>query len=316
MRRFLETLAEADRAPRRRRPLGRHRRPVAVRPRRPASDRDPRRRARREPLGDEGRRGASLPRLPHRRDPRRAPDARSRSAACASSRASARRPSSTSTRRSTRPAATPARSSSSSAPPRRNDVRLLLLMDVGGTMDPYLRAGEPAAHRAARGARPARLPALLLPQLHLRSRLHERPHGSRRRGADRRRAAPPRQPLEGGHRRRRARCTPPSCSTPTATSIRGVTTADAGDRLAAAHRRPLRARGLDQPGTGDCLGSLADDAPRAAPVSDVSAHHGRCHRRDARAGRIAGLEWVESESCPFRLSALGQGPVVAIAEDR
>ena len=44
MRRFLETLARADRAPRRRRPLDRHRRPLAVRPRRRAPDRHPRRR--------------------------------------------------------------------------------------------------------------------------------------------------------------------------------------------------------------------------------------------------------------------------------
>ena len=52
---------------------------------------------------------------------------------------------------------------------RRNNVRLLLLMDVGGTMDPYYAAGESAADGPARGARPARLQGLLLPQLHLRA---------------------------------------------------------------------------------------------------------------------------------------------------
>ena len=87
--------------------------------------------------------------------------------------------------------------------PRRNNVRLLLLMDVGGTMDPYY---EPVSR--------------LLTALHEEHGLREfqpyyfhncvydhlytkRAHDARRRGADRRRAAQARQPLEVRHRRRR-----------------------------------------------------------------------------------------------------------------
>ena len=92
--------------------------------------------------------------------------------ACASSRAAAGPTSSTSTRPSTRPAATPARSSWCSAR-RAKQQRAPAAADGRRRHDgPVLRAGEPAAHRAARGARPARLPRLLLPQLRLRPRLH------------------------------------------------------------------------------------------------------------------------------------------------
>ena len=69
---------------------------------------------REEPLGDEGRRGAPVQGLPHRRRARRPPDARRAAAAAPAHAGVARRPSSTSTRRSTRPAATPARSRSCS----------------------------------------------------------------------------------------------------------------------------------------------------------------------------------------------------------
>ena len=158
-----------------------------------------------EPLGDEGRRGAPLPRLPHRR-------ARSTCARCdvalrAPAPAHARRAgqtSSTSTRRSTRRAATPARSSSCSGPPRRNNVRLLLLMDVGGSMDPYFEPVSRLLTALHEERGPARLPRLLLPQLRLRRASTRDARLLRaRRDPDRRPAPPARRALEGGDRRRR-----------------------------------------------------------------------------------------------------------------
>ena len=68
-----------------------------------------------EPLGDEGRRGAPLQGLPHRRHARRAPGEGGAAPPAPADAHRPGRPSSISTRPSTRPAATPARSSWSSA---------------------------------------------------------------------------------------------------------------------------------------------------------------------------------------------------------
>ena len=242
MRRFLETLAEQNE---------RHDggdRWVGTGGRSPfghggtASDRHPRRRPGRRPLGDEGRRGAPLPRLPHRRDPRRAPDARRAPAPAPAHAHRARQRARPRRDRSTRPARTPARSSSCSGRRAKNDVRLLLLMDVGGTMDPVLRAGEPAADGAPRGARPARLRGLLLPQLRLRPRLL----------AARVSRAPTRVPTADLLRRlderwkladRRRRGDAPVGAARAARRHQSAHhVGDAGHRLAAAARRPLRAQ--------------------------------------------------------------------------
>ena len=109
-----------------------------------------------EPLGDEGRRGAPLQGLPHRLDARPAPDEGGAQAPAPPHALRARRPSSTSTTPSTRPART------------RGEIELVFrrrapqqraaaAADGRGRHDgSVLRAGEPAADGAARGARPAR----------------------------------------------------------------------------------------------------------------------------------------------------------------
>ena len=147
--------------------------------------------------------------------------------------------------RSTRPAGTPARSSWCSA--RRAERRAPAPADGRRRHDgPVLRAGEPAAHRAARGARPARVPALLLPQLRLRPRLH----------AARACCAPtPSRPATccaGSTTRWKVVIVGDAAMHPAELleAYGGIDprahVADAGHRLAAPHRRPLRARGLDQ----------------------------------------------------------------------
>ena len=60
-------------------------------------------------------------------------------------------------------------------PPRRPNTRVVLLMDVGGSMDPYVAPGQPAllggqTSHALQGAA-----HLLLPQLRLRPRLRVSP---------------------------------------------------------------------------------------------------------------------------------------------
>ncbi len=84
MRRFLETLAEqTERHDGGDKWVGTGG-TLAVRPRRPAPHRHPRRRPGEEPLGDEGGRGAPLHGLPHRRRPSTSARCGSRCAACAS----------------------------------------------------------------------------------------------------------------------------------------------------------------------------------------------------------------------------------------
>ena len=223
----------AERAPRRRRPLGRHRRPLAVRPRRRAPDRASASAAR-------ARSRSAMKVAEERRfrdyrtdvDARPAPDARSRCGGCASSRATAPQTSSTSTRRSTRPAATPARSSSCSGRRASNNVRLLLLMDVGGSMDPYY---EPVSRlltalheeRGLRDFRAYYFHNCVYDHVYTTARLLR---------AD---ALADRRPASGsstsaGRWRSSAtpRCTRPSCSSRTATSTRGATSPTPGIALA------------------------------------------------------------------------------------
>ena len=245
----------AERAPRRRRQLGRHRRPLAVRPRRP------------HPtgirVGGPGKSRSAMKVAEERRfkdyrtdvDARRAPDA-GRAAPPAPAHAhAARRPSSTSTRPSTRPAATPARSSWSSAPPRRNDVRLLLLMDVGGTMDPYF---EPVSQlltalheeRGLREFQPYYFHNCVYDHVYT-----QRAHAARRRGADRRHPAPARRALEGASIVGDAAMHPAELLEPLRQHRPAPHLADARHRLAAAHRRPLRPRGVDQPRDAGATGT-------------------------------------------------------------
>ena len=82
-------------------------------------------------------------------------------------------------------------------------VRLLLLMDVGGTMDPY---SEPVSRlltalheeRGLREFQPYYFHNCVYDHVYT-----QRAHAARRRGADRRRAAQARQRMEGRDRRRR-----------------------------------------------------------------------------------------------------------------
>ena len=128
---------------------------------------------------------APVPRLPQRRRARRAPDRRRAARACASSAARARPRSSTSTRRSTRPARTPASSRSCSGRRAATRAASLLLMDVGGSMDPYAELVSRLFTALARRARLREVPQLLLPQLRLRRGLRGRA-AARQGGADRR----------------------------------------------------------------------------------------------------------------------------------
>ncbi len=166
---FEERLARAERAPRRRQPLDRHGRHLAVRHSgRAARGGDPRRRARRRAERGEGRRRPAVPPVPQRPHARRPADVRSRCASFAASRARAPTTSSTSTRPSTRPRKNAGELEVVTRPPRRPSTRVVLLMDVG-RLDGSLRASRRAPlHRGEQVDALQGAPHLLLPQLRLR----------------------------------------------------------------------------------------------------------------------------------------------------
>ena len=97
--------------------------------------------------------------------------------------------------------ATPAGSTSSSQPERRNRVKVLLFLDVGGSMDPHVEVCEELFSAAKIGVPSSR--ALLLPQLRLRSRVARQRAPAQRALQHARTAAHLRSRLEGDLRRRR-----------------------------------------------------------------------------------------------------------------
>ena len=116
---------------------------------------------------DGGRRRAPVQGVPPRRRARRAADrggAAQPAPARARGRARGARP-----RRDHRRdrARTPASSRSCSAPPRRNRVKVVLLMDVGGSMDPHAELMSRLFTAATRAGALRGVPHLLLPQLRL-----------------------------------------------------------------------------------------------------------------------------------------------------
>ena len=176
-------------------------------------------------------------------------------------------------------------------PPRRNNVRLLLLMDVGGTMDPYF---EPVSRlltalHEERGLRELR--GLLLPQLHLRARLHATPICCARESIPTGDLLPPaRLALEGADRRRRR-----DASGGAARGVRQHRPAPRRRRRRASTgctriQRALRARRVAESRPAGRLGVDAHHAPRRSACSRCStsastASPRRWRRWSARAAR-------------------------------
>src|SRR5262249_26473741 len=173
-------------------------------------------------------------------------------------------------------------------PPRKNDVRLLLLMDVGGTMDPYVEPMSQlltALHeeRGLRAFEPYYFHNCVYESVYTRARM------PRAGGVPP--ARPPRPPegaLEGragGRRDDKPRRAPPAerqhRSPPPLE--------DTGHRLAPPHRRALRPRRVGESRAHDGVGVRADDEDRPPPLPDVPAHRRRHHGGGAGAGRRAGV---------------------------
>ena len=130
---------------------------------------------------DQGLGEARVPR-PRRRRANSAPaTSRSRCAACAASPAKARPTSSTSTARSTAPRAQ-GWLDVHMRPERHNAVKLLLFLDIGGSMDGHVRLCRGAV--LGRRDRVQASRAFLLPQLHLRGRVEGQSPPPRRADAD------------------------------------------------------------------------------------------------------------------------------------
>ena len=166
-------------------------------------------------------------------------------------------------------------------PPRRNDVRLLLLMDVGGTMDPYY---EPVSQlltalhedHGLRDFQPYYFHNCVYDHVYSSARMH-----ARRRRADRRRPAPPRQSLEGGRSSATPPCTRPSCSRPTATSIRaGRRRPPASPGCSASPTTSIARVWLNPEETAYWDGRTPRRHP--PPLPDVPPQRRRPHRRRCR----------------------------------
>ena len=199
-----------------------------------------------------------------------------------------RRPSSISTRPSTRPARTPARSSWCSAPPRRNDVRLLLLMDVGGTMDPYF---EPVSQlltalheeRGLRDFQAYYFHNCVYDHVYTQARMlraDAMPTGDVLRRLDAR--------WKVADRRRR-RDAPGRAARALRQHRSAPHLADARHRVAAPHRRRTSTARVDQSRASPAYWErLPDDARHPPPLPDVPPerrrpHARRCRRWSARA---------------------------------
>ena len=160
-------------------------------------------------------------------------------------------------------------------------------MDVGGTMDPYF---EPVSQlltalhedHGLRDFQPYYFHNCIYDHVYT-----QRAHDARRRGADRRRAAQARQPLEGASSSATPPCTRPSCSSPTATSTRASASPTAGHRLAAPHRRALRSQRVDQSRRHSRTGTAPHRPPHPPPLPDVPPERRRPRPGDAGAGRRA-----------------------------
>ena len=164
--------ARAEGAPRRRQPLDRHRRHVAVRHRRPEPDRDARRRRGRAQR-DGGRRRAPVPRVPPRRRARRPPDRRRAARAAPArprGRAGGARPRRDHRRDVPQRGRARDRVPAAAAQPRQGRAA-----DGRRRLDGSARrAGEPAVHRGVALGAVREVPQLLLPQLRLQRGLRGR----------------------------------------------------------------------------------------------------------------------------------------------
>ena len=156
----------AEGAPRGRQQVDRHRRHLALRPRRLQPRRHPhRRRIGRQPHGGQGLGQARVPQPRRHASNSARATSRSRCAACAASPARARPTNSTSTAPSPAPRATPAGSTCKMRPERHNAVKVLLFLDIGGSMDDHITRLRGTVLGRARRVQAPRI--LLLPQLRL-----------------------------------------------------------------------------------------------------------------------------------------------------
>ena len=147
---------------------------------------------------------------------------------------------------------------------------------------PVLRAGEPAAHRAARGARPARLPGLLLPQHDLRPPLH----------AGRACCAPTRSPTGDVLRRLDGRWKvvivgdaamhPAELLEPNGNIDPRRTAPTPSIQWLHRIADPLRPLGVDQPRAARRVGLHADHARHPPALPDVPPERRRPHARRCR----------------------------------
>src|SRR5205085_1617543 len=141
-----------------------------------------------------------------------------------------------------------------------------------------VRTREPASDGAARRARAEGIRVVLLSQLHLRPRLHEREAHTRFGRGDDTGASAARTVLES-HRRRRCGNAPGGAPRALRRHRPARHDGNTRHRLDAAHSRALRSRRVAESGAAEKLGPHAHDAHPQAHVSDVPPVGRRPQRR-------------------------------------
>ena len=170
-------------------------------------------------------------------------------------------------------------------PERRNRVKVLLFLDVGGSMDPHVRICEELFSAAKAEFRH-------LEYFYFHNCVYDHVWRDNGRRTQRARRDPRPHPhlrsrLEGDLRRR---CRDESLRTGAGGRQRRVHERRAGHRLAHAHLRALPARRVVEPGTGTRMGIHALDADRAAETraAHVSADAVGCRQGHRRVAALKG----------------------------
>lgn len=173
-------------------------------------------------------------------------------------------------------------------PERHNKVKVLMLLDVGGSMDDHIKRTE-ELFSAAKAEFKHRV--LLLPQLRVRLSVEEQPPPSRRAHADVGRAAQIHVRLQADLRRRRDHEPIRSAA---AGRLGGVQQRRSRRRMAAPPRRSFPAPRVAQSRTGRPVGvpAVGQRDPRSARPPHVPAHARRPRDGHAHAEQIAGSSFT------------------------
>ena len=195
-------------------------------------------------------------------------------------------------------------------PERHNRVKVLLLMDVGGTMDEHVHRVEELFSAAKHEFK--HLEFYLLPQLRLRLRVEEQPPPLQREVPDRRAAAHLQPRLQAGARRRRD---DEPVRDPAKRRQRRIQQRGERCRMAAAAHAGVSEVRLDQPRAAGRLGIPPEHRhhPAAHEPAHVPAHAAGTRRGDAPARQMTAPPAPRRHPRPLRGAARACAAALALA---